>query len=195
MVWQNLLSYSDEELEEVEVNGEQYLADPDYDPEAVIGQAFGADLGKDSYNRVLAETVSDAQDFYSEEVDVFVQEEIAECLDEELREDAFVAGEVYDDGEDSHMVSKYSTKEMFELQHDNVQREGLDPEKVLYVSHPAHMERVKGIGENIGFDGRSFVRSEVEWPSDDDQPWVRSPLHWVPRELAARSFRKLRGEM
>lgn len=195
MVWQNLLSYSDEELEEVLVDGEMYLGDPDYDPEAVIGQAFGADMGEDSYNQVLAETVSDAQDFYDEGLEVFVQEEIAECLDEDLREDSFVAGEVYEDGEDSHMVSKYSTKEMFELHHDNVQREGLDPEKVLYVSHPGHMERVKGIGDNIGFDGRPFIKSEVEWPSEDSQPWVRSPLHWAPRELAARSFRKLRGEM
>lgn len=195
MIWKNLFNYSDEELDEIEVNGQNYLADPGYSPEAVVGQAFGADLNEDSYNQVLAETVSDARDFYDEEIEVFVQEEIAECLDEELREDAFVAGEVYEEGEDSHMVSKYSTKEMFELHHGNVEREGLDPEKVLYIAHPAHMERVKGIGDNIGFNGRPFIRSEVEWPSEDDQPWVRSPLHWTPREIAARSFRKIRGEM
>jgi len=195
MVWQNLLSYSDEDLEDVEVNGERYLADADYRPEAVIGQAFGTDLDEDSYNQVLAETITDAQQLYGKDVEVFVQEEIAECLDEELREDVFVAGEVYEDEEDSHMVSKYSTKEMFELHHENIGREGLDPGNVVYVSHPAHMERVKGIRDKIGFDGRPFVRSEVEWPSEDSQPWVRSPLHWGPRELAARSFRKLRGEM
>lgn len=195
MIWQNLLDYNDDSLDEIEVNGERYLADTDYSPDAVIGQAFGADLDENSYNQILAQTVSDAQQFYGEDFEVFVQEEIAECMSEELKDYAFVAGEVYEEGEDSDVLSKYSTKEMFELHHDNVQRQGLDAESVVYVAHPAHMERVKGIGENVGFEGRPFVRSEVEWPSDDDQPWVRSPLLWGPRELAARSFRKIGGEM
>lgn len=195
MVWQNLLSYDDESLEEVEVNGERYLADPDYSPESVVGQAFGADLDEGSYNQVLAETISDARDFYGEDLEIFVQEEIAECMDEGLAEEAFVAGEVYNGEEDSRMVSKYSTKEMFELHHGNVEREGLDPESVLYVAHPAHMERVSRIGDSIGFEGRPFLRSEAEWPSEDGQPWVRFPLHWAPREIAARTFREIRGEM
>jgi len=195
MVWKNLLSYDSEKLEEVDIDGTEYLADPDYRPEAVIGQAFGADMDEGSYNQVLADTIEDAQSFYDEDLEVFVQKEVAECMQEMMREGAIVAGETYADDETAMAVSKYSTKEMFELHHENVMREDLDPESVLYVAHPAHMERVKGIGDNIGFEGRPFISSEVEWPSDDNQLWVKSPLLWGPRELAARSFRKLRGEM
>jgi hypothetical protein len=194
MLLRNLLGYTSRKLGRIEVNGRSYSMDPDYSPDVIVAMAFGADMGECSYNQVLADAVSDAEEFHGHDMPVFAQTDIAECL-KDVDENVFTAGQVYEPGETAYAVSKHSTKQILAIFHEKILGKGLDPEKVLYISHPAHMERDKQIGKGIGFDGRPFVRSEVEWPSDDGQLWARSPIMWAPREFLVRIFRKIRGEM
>lgn len=192
----NLFDYNDTGLEEIDLEGSRYRTNPEFEPEIILAQAFGADYDDESYNQKLADTVTDARDYFGQDIIVLAQAEIATLLKENGEENIYSIGKVYHEDEDTAAVSKYTTKEIMDHNFEKIKDQDLDPEAALYVSHPAHTERVIQVGEKSGLDGEPFILDEVEWPSNDSkQWWVRSPYRWAPREVIARIHHKVAGQM
>ncbi|MBI2043063.1 hypothetical protein HYT25_01605 [Candidatus Pacearchaeota archaeon] len=195
-LFKDLTDYSGK-LEYVEVNGRRYRTKTDANPSIILGQAFGANYDKNSYNQVLAESVIDARQFFGDELAVIVQSEIGKCLDEYGEFSYHSIGEVYEDDEISKIgvFSKIDTQGVLKLSEEVLKKLGLEKEEIVYVAHPAHVYRVMKIGNKIGFNGFPFISKDVEWASGEIQPWTRSKYFWIPREIATRIHHKIKGIM
>lgn len=187
-LFRDLTDYEREDLNTIELNGREYRAGEVDGTELIIAAAFGADTHEDSYNSRIADAVEDLLQ-KSQEADVIVQSEVADILEGRGYEEIHSVGESYEEDDNTLMVSKYTTSEIFEESHEIALENNYDAGNTAYIGHPAHMKRIENVAENIGFEGEP-VLPKVEWP-EDSQPWVNSELRWVPREVAARLYNKL----
>ncbi len=92
-------------------------------------------------------------------------------------------------GSSGTVASEYTTEDIL--------REGksdLDGD-VAYVAHPAHVQRVRDIGSDLGMGEDIFIPDEVRWPSNDPEPWVRHPAVWAPREVVARTYYEIKSSI
>ena len=193
-LFKNLTEYN-ENLGIIEINGRSYRIKTDTNPSVILGQSFGANYDENSYNQILAESVIDARKYFGNDLAVIAQSEIGECLNKYGEFRYHSIGEVYENDENSTIVSKIDSQGVLLQAKEVLKKRNLDKEKVIYIAHPAHIYRVMKIGEKIGFNGAPFIPEIVCWPSEDLQPWVRSPYLWVPREIATRVHHKIKGIM
>ncbi|MDP2628625.1 MAG: hypothetical protein Q8P15_01875 [Nanoarchaeota archaeon] len=184
MDFRNLTSYREKKLNVVDVNERTYFTDSSFNPNLIIGMAFGANYDEKSHNYKLAKAVIDSREYFGKEIPVLVQSEIGECLMRSGEKNFYFVGENYAEGESSLIKSKIDTEGIFKHCKKIIKSKGLG-NKILYVAHPAHMQRVLDTAKKQGLEGIPFVSEKVEW-LDDAQPWVTSPYLWVPREIVAR---------
>lgn len=187
-IGKNLLDYN-MSFEEATIEGRAYRFSPsfaDKAPEILTGQAFGS---SDDYNKILAQSILDAQKFFGvENAPVYVQKEIGKFLEEGVDSDNLHQfGITYDEGESSVVLSKYDTSDFFRDASKGIELENASHKNLAFFAHPAHVYRVMEIGKKFGLEGGVFLPKEVTWPSEDPQPWVRGEKPWVPRELLARA--------
>ena len=193
----NIIDFHDLDHEEVE--GGRYRTDPDFEPEVILTQAFGADYDEHSYNKILAETAADARNYFDIDVPIIAQAEVAELLEESGEENVYRVGQVYDEEDEDRVISKHTTKEIMDLHFEEIVDQNLDPDSVLYVSHPGHTHRTMELGKNAGPDedsglyGSSFIPREVEWAPNDEQWQVRSERNWIVWEMGSRAHHNIRG--
>lgn len=177
----NLTGYSKDGVGKVTIHDRDYLLTDDYYPLTAIVLAFGEGTDNKSYNYRLAKSVLDAKEYF-DDLNIVAQAEVAEILDD-LGVECERIGSLSDS---SQLNSEYSSKEIIQ------RTKQYDGERV-YIAHPAHIQRVKNIGENLGLSGDIFTPEKVEWPSKDQQRWVRSPKKWVAREIWVRIHHKIKG--
>ena len=191
-ILKNLLGYNGKKLEEIIINGESYFTDKNFSPAYILGQAFGADTDKESYNNYLAQAVLDAREYFQENIPAIVQSEIGVCLNNlrAKKESIYEVGEIYTSKEKSLIISKIDTKGVLIEAKKMLGKLGLPYNSALFVAHPYHMERVLHTAEGLGISGKPFVKQTVEWPQKDSQSWVKSPFLFVPREILARIITK-----
>jgi hypothetical protein len=175
----NLLEYDTSNLEAV---ADDYWTDASPEEvDAVLAPRFGA--SEEGYNSVLAEGIEAAAEYF-DDVDLYAQGEVYEILD-----GAGVEAKKLGGGSSGKIASEYTTEDILEEAQTQVEGE------VAYVAHPAHAERVAAIGSDMGMGEKLFVPDEVKWPSDDPEPWVRSPVLWAPREVAARTYYRVKSSL
>lgn len=183
-LFKNLQNYHDKNLKLVNVNGRGYRTYPDFNPNVIIGMAFGANYDEKSYKNKLAKAIVDSREFFGKELAVIVQKEIGECLRRIGEKKFYFVGENYEEGEKSLLFSKIDTNLILGYCKDIMKKERLQ-NKAVYVAHPAHVYRVMKTGENKGIEGFPFIPEKTNW-LNDSQIWVRSPLFWIPREILTR---------
>jgi len=190
----NLAGYNGN-LDEVKTSRGIYRTNRDTKPSVALAQSFGAGTGADSYNYRLANAVLASREIFGERLPAIVQAEVGECLENYGGSNYYIVGEndVYSEGESSSLMSKIDTAGVLEASRDLIKSQGGDITNVVYVAHPAHIERVMQIGEKMGLEGIPFIEKEVVWPTNDSQKWVRSKGMWVPREIATRIHHKIKG--
>ena len=205
-LFRNLTGYYHPDLKEENINGEKYrtIILDDVKPNALFAQAFGASYGEDSYNKILAETILDLGNYFNETIGrnltTIVQAEIGKCIKRvDNSFDFYPIGEIYKDGEKSKLKSKVDTYWMLKRTQELLKGVGFENDSGIFVvGHPAHMQRILGIAEKIGFKPVPLIPflSDNSWfPKNDAQLWVRSKYFWVPREIATRIHHKIKGIM
>lgn len=189
----NVLDYEESDFIKYSIDAKRYRISSKFNenlPSAFIGQAFGA--GKE-YNKILAQSIIDAKKFFAKDIPIYVQTEIGDCLAEKGEINYTSFGETYQKGETSRAKSKIDTKGILEETRKHINENGLDPKKVLYFAHPAHIFRVMEVGKNIGLEGGVFIPEHITWPIQDSQKWVNGPKEWSKREKLARIHHWLFG--
>ncbi len=189
---ENLLNYSHDSLVSFSVDGRPYKGVLERDRSAIVGASFGTT----SCNERLARAAYDARCYFNPEMPAILQKEV---FDNYVRMHG-----VYrtmsigtDSNKDiSSVVSEVDTREVLTVVREVLDANFLDPKKVVYVAHPAHMHRVIAVGKKLGLYGVPFFEGEVRWSdADDRQRWTISPARWALREIFARVHHKLKGYM
>ncbi|MFH1506396.1 MAG: hypothetical protein ABIE94_05420 [archaeon] len=191
-IFSNLTDYHDPDLSQIVVDGTSYMTLAEYEPSVIVGLSFGADYGEGSVNASLAQSVLDAQEYFGQDLQAIVQSEIGTCMSR-LGEDDYVhVGENYAEGEGAAMRSKESTGTILEYSREHMESLNLDTGSILYVAHPAHMQRVIALGRSLGLEGQPFL-GDIGWSEDDPQLWVRNGALWLPREVVVRTYDVITG--
>jgi len=180
----NLMNYN-ERLGTFESGDRLYRTNQRFRPSVVVIPSFGAGLGDDSYNATLARTLIASRELFGN-LPVIAQSEVCSFLNGSEEGNFYSIGESYCSGESSRLISKISTKDILKSSRRIIAEKGLNPRKVLYISHPAHLLRIMSLGNRMGLGGFPFITNDVEWPTEDQQPWVRSKAKWAVREILAR---------
>lgn len=191
----NLTNYQREGLENVEINGRYYRTNPDANPSIMFALAFGESDEGDSPNNSIAMAVEDAREYFKKDLPAMIQSDLGGSLIESGARDFYMVDNPYDHSNEgkSLALSKISSKEVMELGVYEAERNGFDLNSILYVAHPAHMERVIALGENMGLHGEPFTMEKPSWSQNDPQLWVRHPFLWIPREILTREYHNLKG--
>lgn len=206
-LFKNLTNYNVSGLESVEIGKTKYktLILGETCPNAVFAQAFGASYGEESYNKVLARTISDLRNYFrgttAKTLEIVVQAEVGECL-KNMGVDTSEfdsIGELYAENEIGKMISKIDTYGMLKKTQEVLKEKGfLDDMGIFVVGHPGHMHRILKIAEKMHFKPVPiipFISDENWFPGNDPQIWVRSKYFWVPREILTRIHHKIKGIM
>ena len=181
------------ETKTVEIGGRKYRVSPnllDGSISAIVCQSFGAgprNPESSDYNEILAQTAKNARDYFKGEPKVLAQAEIARHLDGKGLEDYISFGETYEEGEAHGLKSKIDSSTLMGEMKEWMKKYRENNERVAIVAHPGHAYRVYEIGRKLGWRGGVVIPEEADWPKDDIQPWVRSPLYWSFRERLVRA--------
>jgi len=195
-LFKNLTNYNDSSLEIIGINGIHYKTRVDFTisgkPSVMIGQAFGGDEDKRSYNHNLALSVRDARDLFGKDIPAIVQEQIALNLKGLGIENFYEIGINWRQKlkETGHCIN---TPDVFDEVDEIIEKNNYDRKKVLFLAHPAHTQRVLNIARKRGLEGYPFIREKVEWPKDSFQCSVNGPRIWAVREICARIHHKMYG--
>ncbi len=189
---ENLLDYSHKSLVSFSIGDRPYKGVLEHGRSAIVGASFGTT----SCNERLARTAYSARCYFNSELPAILQKEI---FDNYVRMHG-----VYrtmsvgaDNNKDiSRVVSELDTRGVLTVARDVLDANFLDPKKVVYVAHPAHMHRVIAVGKKLGLYGVPFFEQEVQWSDPDDrQRWTISPARWALREVFARIHHNCKGYM
>ena len=187
-VFANLKDLRNDSLETVVVNKRSYRILPNLSsPDIIFGFSFGLKKGAGSVNYGLGQSIIDIRDYYDFDIPAIVQERMAPCLD-----DLSVAN-YHAIGRDSDYDWRLESHDILELSIEKAREEGLSIGRVVYVAHPAHVQRVMDCGVKLALNGYPFVSSRVQWSENDPERWVRSEKIWVMREIVARMLYKMKG--
>ncbi len=189
---ENLLNYSHKSLVSFSIEGKPYRGVLEHGRSAIVGASFGTT----SCNISLARTAYDARCYFNPEMPAVLQKEI---FDNYVRmHGVYRTMSVGMDNNKniSSVVSEIDTRGVLTVVREVLDANFLDPKKVVYVAHPAHMQRVIDVGKKLGLYGVPFFEQEVQWSDPDDrQRWTISPARWALREVFARVQHKLKGYM
>ncbi len=191
----NLLNYESKGLEDLYLNGVGYRTQHEAKPTCIIGLGFGESAGEGSVDRYLAYAVRDAREYYGKGLPALVQADIGKELKSIGESNFYSIGPSYDPDSKSSLImpSKISSKKVIDDSITKAQEAGIDTSSVLYISHPAHMERVLAIGKKDGLYGSPFITAKVVWNKEDNHKWTRSPSRWLIREILTRIHHMLFG--
>jgi hypothetical protein len=190
-LFKNLVNYEDPMLREVTPrhSDKAYLTDTQFQPGFALGLAFG---NKDAPATVsLAVALWDSGEFFGPVPVIAQQAILVNCAFR--RERDFWSIDTGLKGDCSHDVP-LKTYEAMEKARIIADKEGLGERRVLYVAHPAHMERVMRIGEKLGFEGEPFVEKTPVW-NDRVNDYTKSPEAWKPYEIKARVHHLFTGRV
>ncbi len=186
---ENILRYADCSLEKIMVDGRAYRT-VHHEPTVIIGAAFGTT----SCNERLAQSAKDAREYFGKTLPAILQKEIFDFYSLNFGADnTYFVGT--DDNKGASLVkSEIDTRGVLQGAQAIMNHLELDSGKVLYVAHPAHMQRVMDVGKKLGLKGEPFVENRVRWSDAyDRQRWTTSSPKWALRELLARAHHKYKG--
>ncbi len=178
----NLLDYH-EPLDEIELRGGvTYRTRKDFFPSVFLALAFGTT----SCNERLAVSLETAREYFGF-LPIIAQKEVADHYKNLFPNQNKLTSVGREVQQASALESEISTVEVLRLSRQEMQRQDLDPNSVLYFAHPAHTYRVLETGKTLGLDGQPFIQKEVLWSDrHDSQLWTIYPSLWTLREIIAR---------
>ncbi len=189
-LWKNMLDYSHGSLTEIVAADRKYRAIPAEKRSVIVGTAFGTT----SCNERLADTVYGARMHFDPELPAILQKEIFDRYVQLYGVHKTISVGTDNNKDISTVVSEIDTKGVLSIARDIIDENYLDRERLVYVAHPAHMQRVIEVGKKVGLSGVPFLEQEVQWSnSDDRQRWTISATRWFFRELLARVHHKWNG--
>jgi len=187
---ENLLNYSHKSLVSFSIGDRPYKCVLERDRSGVVSASFGTT----SCNERLARAAYDARCYFNPEMPAILQREI---FDNYVRMHGVyrtMSVGTDNDKDISRVVSEIDTRGVLQITRDILDANFLDPKKVVYIAHPAHMHRVIDVGKKLGLYGVPFFEQEVEWSdADDRQRWTISPARWALREVFARIHHRIKG--
>jgi len=189
-LWKNMLDYSHSSLAEIVVSDKKYRTVSAEKPSVIVGASFGTT----SCNMRLAEAVYDARIYFNPELPAIVQKGIFDNYINMHGIHKTISVGTDTDRDISKVVSEVNTRGVLSLARDVIDANYLDRGKLLYVAHPAHMQRVIEVGKKLGLNGVPFLESDVQWSDRDDRErWTISPARWALREIFARVHHRIKG--
>ncbi len=187
-MFRNMLNYHTSTSERLSIDDRKYEAEPCHStPDIIFGLSFGLNHHQGSVNYRLARSILDIRVHFQADIPAVVQERIVPCLEE------LSVGNFYWVGKDSDYSWRLDSQDILTLSIEKAQAEGLKFDKVLYVAHPAHVQRVLYCGAKMGLVGAPFVSATAQWSEDDEEKWVQTANRWLLREIAARVVYKVKG--
>ncbi|MFH1607537.1 MAG: hypothetical protein ABIA78_00185 [archaeon] len=192
-ILKNLTDYVDKDLSVVNVKGKFYRTNPDFNPSVIVPQSFGLQFREDSYNQVIAQAIKDSRDIFGEDIPAVVEKPFKECL-ERIGETCFYCfGESYEEYSGSILFSQKGSDWVYKEAEKRINELELNKQRIIYIGHPAHMQRLVSIAKKLGFNGVPFISNKVEWAKNDSQLWVKSKYLWTPREIPTRVHHTIKG--
>lgn len=184
----NVTGFRSDLLEDVIINKKSYRVLPGLSfPDVIFGLSFGLNRAVDSVNYGLAQSIIDIRDHYGSEIPAIVQERMTPCLDD------LSVGNYHAVGRDSDYNWRLDSHDILQLSIERAVELGLSIDRIIYVAHPAHVQRVMNCGVKLGLNGCPFILSKVQWSENDPERWVRSKRIWVSREIVARIVYRMKG--
>ena len=170
----------------------EYYTDPEFNPKFMLGLAFGNKYCKATQS--LAITAQHARAFYNIPflpliAQYAILSNIPLVLQNDWETDTRTNGRIVDD-------VPMNSRQMLEVARGIIDEENLDPTKALYIAHPAHLERVVWLAENIGFRGKPFVEVNPVWNTGQekyDAGATISQKEWKKKEKLVRLHHILKG--
>ncbi len=193
-IFKNLSSYQNILLHEININNSIYVTHKSFRPSIIFAFSFGAEYDKNSINSELFQSVVAARKCFGKNLPAIVQSEIKSSGS---LKDCYEMGENYLDEEKSLFLPKndLDTWKISQLFVKKSKEQNLDLSSVLYVAHPAHIQRVLMVGEKQMLKGCPFVKKQMPWSVNDKQMWTKSCNLWIQREILTRIFYKLKGQI
>jgi hypothetical protein len=186
-MFRNMLDYDNSTLERLSIDGRDYKAEHCHlVPDIVFGLSFGLNRDRSSVNYGLAQSILDIRTHFQEDIPAIVQDRMVPCLED------LSVGNFYRVGKDSDYSWRLDSHDILALSIEKAQGERLSLKRVLYVAHPAHVQRVRDCGARIGLVGVPFVSGNVQWSENDEEKWVRTAHRWFFREIVARAIYKVK---
>lgn len=187
-MFRNMLDYHNSTSQRLSIDGRDYKTERcQRAPDVILGLSFGINQHRGSINHGLALSVLDIRKHFQEEIPAIVQDRMGPCLEE------LAAEHCYRVGRDADYSRRLDSHDILQLSIERAQAERLSLKSVLYVAHPAHVQRVMECGARMGLVGPPFVAASVRWSERDQEGWVRTAARWVTREVAARVVYKVKG--
>jgi hypothetical protein len=169
----NLSDYHSPETQAVNIDQRRYKTVKKFNPRAIFALSFGVD----GYNSVLAKALKDARQYFGNNAPLLAQWDVKEryslLFDEEIYP-VEARNAVYTT---TRGVFKSAREKYFVDRPDAL-------DSIVFVAHPAHMERVLVTASQEGLEGVPFTPASVLWNrASNTQRWTNSKVHWVSREL------------
>lgn len=156
--------------------------------EVIIGLAFGQRLtNPGTSNRAMAKIARHLHYYY--QLPLILQLEVSRCL-----MDLPKAGVIFQHRLEDKCLDTYEVlAQAWEICQKNGWR------KAIIVSHPDHLWRAKKTAEKIGFEVSCVDTSShpylIPYDRESIQPWTKSRLRFLPREIAARTIYLLQDKI
>lgn len=179
--------YNSSTLEYITIHNKRYKTEPPVEiPDVIFALSFGLNHHQSSVNQRLAESIMDIRTYFDAKIPAIIQDRITPCLE------TLNASDYYSIGKDSSYDWRLDSRDILTQTKEKAEELGLTIDKVLYVAHPSHVQRVMDAGLKLGLSGSPFVLDDVQWSKNDSEIWVSSSLWWIPREILARIIYKFK---
>jgi hypothetical protein len=190
---ENLTDYKDNNLKIVDMGGRHYKTNQNFDPSVIVPQSFGLRFDEDSYNQIIAQGIKDSRIVFKKDCPAVIEAGFKPCLERIGEKNFFCFGEEYDESSKSFVFSPKRSDWVYKEAESLIQKLELDDQKILYLGHPAHMQRLISIAKKLEMNGFPFISEGVEWAKNDSQFWVKSPYLWISREILIRIHHAING--
>ncbi len=195
-LFRNLTDYNDSLLARVEIGDRMYNTKIPLEGEYLLGLAFG---GRETHaTQSLARSAIDARKISEKNLPLIAQWAILVNIPKIRFDDYSIDSETK--GSAPYEASLNTREVMERARQFIIEEHGQNSLKhAIYLAHPAHMERVIGIGKKLDFQGIPFVDADiVGWNTGQEHLGAGatvSPSKWLKRELVTRLNHIIKGWM